>query len=178
MKLTPNKIPLEFKKSIPGGMRLIKKENNEFLLVESIFCPNGHNLLDDSIHIHHEASIKLKIMINKIDGFLFIDPFWGSHSKLFSFLPPMTKPSTYVQAFCPYCNVEISGNYSCAEDGCDSENSLALLLPGGKNRIDVCSKLGCPGHSLSINELSHGLVETVNDINFFGAGSDDIFGGI
>lgn len=178
MKLTVKKIPTEFIKAIPKGMCLIKRYQNDFLLVESLFCPNGHGLIVDSVRIHDEASIKLKVDINDSIGFLFIDAFWGSHAKLFSFIPEVSGKSSYVKAFCPYCNVEIVENYPCRQDNCDSNKSLLLLLPGAKNKIHVCAKLGCPGHVLEINDMPNELVESVSKINFFGTGPDEIFEGI
>ncbi len=179
MELPVNEIPPEFKNSIPLGFSLIRKKQNNFLLVESLFCPNGHGLIVDSVRIHDAASIKLKVTINDVSGYLFIDSFWGSHAKLFSFLPPISRDeTTCVEAFCPQCDINIIEKYSCNHEGCDSKKSIILLLPGGTNYIQVCAKLGCPGHKLEILDLPHDLIESVSNINFFGAGADEIFGGI
>jgi hypothetical protein len=179
MKLLIRAIPAEFSKSIPKGLRMIKRGEDDFLLVESLFCPRGHNLIVDSVRIHDEASIKLKVRINHDEGFLFIDPFWGSHAKLFSFIPWVEKDKPVdVEAFCPYCDVSIIEHYACTHSGCDSHRSILMLLPGSKNQIHVCARLGCPGHALEIRDLPHELIDTVSNINFFGAGADDYFGGI
>ena len=178
MKLNVSKIPSEFRKAIPKGFRFIKRNQKDFLLVESLFCPNGHNLIDDNVRIHDEASIKLKVIIKKKTGYLYIDAFWGSHSKLFSFVPETSENDSYVTTFCPYCDVDLSENYACDQEDCSSEKSFILLLPGGTNKIHVCSRLGCPGHILEINDMPTELIESVSKINFFGAGVDEIFGGI
>ena len=179
MELVVHKIPPEFIKSIPKGFRLIKKNQSDFLLVESVFCPRGHNIIVDSVRIHDEASLKLKITINQANGFLFIDSYWGSHTKLFSFIPVLsTRESPYVSAFCPYCDADMNEQYVCPHEGCDSKRSLLLLLPGSKNRIHICAKLGCPGHKLEINDMPHQLIDSVSEINFFGAATDEVFGGI
>jgi hypothetical protein len=178
MKLSISKIPPEFVKAIPRGMRLVNRDENELLLVNSLYCPNGHNLLVDSVRIHNEASIKIKVRIENNNGFIFIDSFWGSHVKLFSFFPSASKDNVSVEAFCPYCDAELTEEYACTYEGCDSKKSLLLNLPGGKNRIHVCAKLGCPGHVMDINDLPLELIESVSSINFFGEGANDIFGGI
>ena len=178
MELSISKIPPEFVKAIPRGMRLVNRDDNELLLVNSLYCPNGHNLLVDSVRIHNEASIKIKVRIADNDGLIFIDSFWGSHAKLFSFFPGSLGKDATVEAFCPYCDAKLTQDYTCAFEGCDSKKSLLLNLPGGKNRVRVCAKLGCPGHVLDINDLPHELTETVSNINFFGEGDNDIFGGI
>jgi hypothetical protein len=179
MKLTANKIPDEFIKSIPKGFRLIKKEGYDFLLVDALFCPKGHNLIVDSVRIHDEASIKLKIVVDDDSGFLFVDAFWGSHAKLFSFIPKLSgKASAFAEAYCPYCDVPLIEPQPCAQKGCGSEKSILLKLPGGKNKIQVCARLGCPGHMLELNDMPEKIVRSVSTINYFGVGPDDLLGGI
>ena len=176
MKLTAKKIPDEFIKAIPRGFRLVHKHGQDFLLVESLFCPNGHNLTVDSVRIHDEASIKLKIVINGEPGFLYVDAFWGSHSKLFSFIPKISmRELIFVEIYCPYCDVSMIERHPCGQKGCGSEKCVLLRLPGSKNKIHVCAKLGCPGHSLEIIDLPQKLVRSVSVINYFGAGSNDPF---
>lgn len=179
MKLTAQKIPDEFIRAIPRGFQLVKKQGQDFLLIESLFCPNGHNLIVDSVRIHDEASIKLKVAISGEPGFVFVDAFWGSHAKLFSFIPQISgnKPA-FAEIYCPYCEVTLMEHYPCRQDGCGSEKGAAMIFPGGKNKVHVCARLGCPGHVLDISDMPHDLVESVSVINYFGAGPDDLFAGI
>ncbi len=179
MELPVNKIPTEFIQSIPKGLRLIKRNQDDFLLVESLSCSRGHNLIVNSVRIHDEPSIKLKVAINNEIGFLFIDSYWGSHAKLFSFTPSISSTeTTMVKAFCPECDEDITDTFTCPEEDCNSDQSLLMHLPGGRNHIHVCAKLGCPGHKLDVKDLPNKLIDSVSEINFFGAGADEIFGGI
>jgi len=178
MNFAMEKIPSEFIKAIPKGFRLIKRDKNDLLLVESVFCPNGHNLIAESVRIHDESSIKLKVTINNTTGYLFIDAFWGSHTKLFSFVPAKSANEVYVKAFCPYCDMDLTENFRCNQKGCNSNKSIQILLPSASNKIHVCSRLNCPGHVIEINDMPHELIESISAINFFGAGDNDIFGGI
>ncbi len=179
MKLTAMKIPDEFIRSIPRGFRLVNVQGNDFLLIESLFCRNGHNLIVDSVRIHDEASIKLKVMINNETGFVFIDAFWGSHTKLFSFIPKASETEQlFVEPHCPYCDSSMVEPFTCPQKGCGSEKGVLLLLPGGKNKIHVCARLGCPGHVLDIKDMPGDVVRSVNVINYFGAGSNDLLGGV
>ncbi len=174
MKLTARRIPDEFIRAIPRGFRLVKREGRDFLLVESLFCPNGHNLVVDSVRIHDEASIKLKVVINNESGFIFVDAFWGSHAKLFSFIPKSAgREPVLVEPHCPYCDVSMMEDFACSQRGCGSGKSVLLMLPGGKDKIHVCARLGCPGHVLEIKDMSRQLIHSVNVINYFGAGGDD-----
>jgi hypothetical protein len=177
MKLAARKIPDQFVRSIPRGLRIVRKHDHDFLLVESLYCPKGHNLVVDSVRIHDEASIKLKVVIHDDSGLLFVDSFWGSHTKLFSFIPKVSGAETvFVQAFCPICDADLMEDYRCPQKGCGSERGVVLWLPGGKNKIHVCARLGCPGHELEVEEIPQKIVRSVSVINYFGAGSKDLFG--
>jgi hypothetical protein len=179
MKLSPRRIPDQFARAIPRGFRLVKRQGQDFLLVESVFCPRGHNLVVDSVRIHDEASVKLKVVVGEETGFVFVDAFWGSHAKLFSFIPLTSgKEPAYADVHCPYCDVSMTEHHACAEKGCGSERSILLGLPGGKNAIHVCARLGCPGHLLEVVELPAQVVRSVSGINYFGAGGDDVLGSI
>ena len=179
MKLTPRKIPDRFIQAIPRGFRLVKKQGHDFLLIESLFCPNGHNLVVDNVRIHDEASVKLKVVVNGESGFLFVDAFWGSHAKLFSFIPKCTGTEpTSAEVYCPYCDAPMLEQYTCPQKGCGSEQGALLRLPGGQNKIHVCARLGCPGHELDIKDMSRDVVRSVSVINYFGAGVDDLFGDV
>ncbi len=179
MKLSPRRIPDRFTKAIPRGFRLVQRQGHDFLLVESVFCPKGHSLVVDSVRIHGEASVKLRVAAGGESGFVFVDAFWGSHAKLFSFVPGRTgKSAVYAEAFCPYCDVAMTEQHACAEKGCGSDRGIVLTLPGGENKVHVCARLGCPGHELEIVDLPHQIVRAVSGINYFGEGSDDLLGGI
>jgi hypothetical protein len=179
MKLSPRRIPEQFARAIPRGFRLVERQGHDFVLVESVFCPRGHNLVVDSVRIHDEASVKLKVVVGDETGFVFVDAFWGSHAKLFSFVPRASgKEAAFADAYCPYCDASMNEQHACPQKGCGSERSILLGLPGGKNAIHVCARLGCPGHQLEIVDLPEQVVRSVSGINYFGAGSDDVLGSI
>jgi hypothetical protein len=179
MELTPQAIPDRFTRAIPRGFRLVRRLGHEFLLVESVFCPEGHNLVVDSVRIHNEASIKLKLVVGGQAGLVFVDAFWGSHAKLFSFVPVAAGAGpALVEGRCPYCDAPMNERYPCPIEGCGSEDTIRLVLPGGKNTIRVCARLGCPGHLLDIADIPQEVVRTVSGINYFGAGGEDVLGSI
>lgn len=177
MELKANKIPDEFKLIVPRGMRLVQRMEQEFLLVESVYCPKGHNLMVDSVRIHGEPSIKLELTVAGQKGLVFVDAFWGSHAKLFSFLPECGEGS-HLEGFCPYCHVSLKEENKCSVEGCESETALVLHLPSSSGRVYVCDSLGCPGHLLDVNTLPHELSESISGINYFGHGTEDLFGGM
>ncbi len=178
MQLIHRKIPAEFLDALPEGMKFIHRQGQEFLVVEELFCPKGHSLMADSVKIHGESSIRIKVHPGDIDGLIFLDAFWGSHARLFSFFGSTEENSRYLEAFCATCGASLAVDETCTLPECGSPKSLALHLPGGKNRIYVCSRLGCPGHRLAIAEVPSTLNSLVSEINYFGHGEEEIFGGV
>lgn len=179
MDLKPTKIPPEFLQVLPEGIKFLHKHGIDFLVVEEVHCPKGHNLVVETVKIHGEPSIKIDVEIEGERGSFFIDAFWGSHSKLYSFIPPLKSRMPIVKAFCPTCGESLTLKKKCGMETCESETNIVLHLPGSRNKIYVCAALGCPGHFLDVSSLPPNLAETVSEINYFGAQSeDDIFKGI
>lgn len=176
MKLKNTHIPQELRQTVPPGFRLEQRGEFEYLIVESIFCRHGHNLLVNSVKIHGEPSIRLKASIGGTEGVIFVDAFWGSHAKLYSFLPEHTDEHTRVEAFCPVCGVSLMERYSCREPDCTSEEGIILYLPGSSNTVHVCARLDCPGHHLNIIDVPEEIVDTISAINYFGLGATELFG--
>lgn len=178
MELNQAKIPDEFIKTLPEGMKFIHKNGKDFLVVEEVICPNGHRLMVETVQIHGEPTIKIEVELQGQRGNFYIDSYWGSHAKLYDFIPHLDRGPKYVEAFCPVCGVSLMARDECEQEGCTTENHIVLTLPGKDNRILVCSKLNCPGHKIDIRNLPSEITESISDINYFGAGFDDIFKGI
>ncbi len=176
MELKITHIPHELRQTVPPGFRLERRGNFEYLIVESIFCRHGHNLMVDSVRIHGEPSIKLHVTIGGQTGTVFVDAFWGSHAKLYSFLPSRLSDAEMVTAYCPYCGESLMEAFPCREPGCDSTEGIMLYLPGSENRVHVCARLDCPGHHLDIVDIPLEVVDSISAINYFGVGAFEIFG--
>ena len=178
MELNHTQIPDEFIKTLPDGMKFIHKHGKDFLVVEEVSCPKGHSLMVESVQIHGEPTIRIDVRLEGQMGSFFIDSYWGSHAKLYDFMPRLGKGPHYVEAFCPTCGTSLMTGDKCEQEGCKTESHIVLTLPGKDNRILVCSRLGCPGHKIDIRNLPPKVTESVSEINYFGAGADDIFKGI
>lgn len=178
MELIKKEIPKEFLQTLPEGMKFVSKNGNDFLVVEKLLCQHGHSLITNEIHIHGEPAIKLKVKLNNCDGILFLDAFWGSHVKLYNFIPNSYDKVEIVDIFCPICGDSLLIDEDCPGENCSSQKMVQMLLPGS-NRILACARFGCPEHKIEINNLSNCITSQINDINFFGIGFDeDIFKGV
>lgn len=178
MQLVHRKIPREFLKVLPEGMKFVHRHEEEFLVVEQLYCARGHSLMVDSVRIHDEPSISIAVKRAEGAGLIFIDAYWGSHAKLYNFMADPSHPMLYADAHCPHCDVSLVVEREC-ESPCRSTRGLVFYLPGGENRITVCARLGCPDHRIVVGGAPLKVQEEVSRINFFGYGiDDDAFGGI
>ncbi|OVE78119.1 hypothetical protein BVX99_00585 [bacterium F16] len=168
MELTHKEIPREFLENLPRGIRYARRNGRDHLIVEQAFCPNGHSLMVDNVRLHGEPSIKLRMQFDDASGFIFVDSFWGSHDKLYSFIPTardLGLAGGDVQ--CAVCNCSLLVDHPACE-ACGNDRFIQMLLPGSSSKILVCAKLGCPEHELIANDLSPELSEIVSDINYHG----------
>lgn len=173
MELIHNEIPLEFVRHLPEGVKLVVRHGREFLVVERVESRSGESLMAHHVHIHGEPSIRLGTRIGDQDGLLFVDAFWGSHAKLYSFVPSLDTGEQFVDAYVPGTEESLMVEYDCDVEGCGSHRGIELVLPGGENRVLVCARLGCPGHRLELANLPKPVQDSLSGINFFGAGSLD-----
>jgi hypothetical protein len=178
MELKKREIPLRFLEALPEGIKLVKRHGHQYLVVEEVTDHSGNSLINQTVNIHGEPSIKMEIEIGGSRGLIFVDAYWGSHAKLFSFLPPRQGKGEMVTAFSPVTGESLMADWSCGEEGCESSRGIKLNLSGGQNYIYVCARLGCPGHEMAVNQLSHKITNQISRINYFGAGDDEIFQGI
>ncbi len=175
MKLLYKPIPDSFRKALPKGIKLIARHQQDFLVATQINCPRGHSLIAEVVRIHGEPSINIRVQVGKSEGLVFVDAFWGGHTKLYNFIPDIVSADPIVNAFCPVCGVSLIAEDHCVQMGCKCSRAIVLALPGKANKIYVCAGLGCPGHRIQILDLPNKVLDQVSEINYLGAQDNDIF---
>lgn len=174
MNLTHKAIPERFLTALPEGIKFVKKQGQDFLVIEKLFCSQGHNLMVDTVRIHGEPSLAMRVQVGKSEGRVFVDAFWGGHAKLYNFIPDIHTAGPMLKAFCPTCGIDMIVPDKCQLAGCNSGQAILFFLPGNVNKIYVCAKLSCPGHRMDIVHMPARVTEEVSLINYFGAHTDDI----
>ena len=169
---------MRFLEHLPDGLKYLHRNGKEYLVVEELVCPQGHSLMATSVHIHEEPSVRMKVRSGGREGLIFVDAFWGSHDKLYSFLPVASDASPVLEAFCAECGASLVVDEPCEQEGCGSTRCIVLHLPGPANRIYVCARLGCPWHRMDISDLPEAVSRSVSEINYFGHGEEESFQGI
>lgn len=165
---------MEFLQVLPEGIKLVSRKGHPYLVMDRVEDESGNALMDDSVRIHGEASIRLKVKVGNSEGLIFVDSYWGSHAKLYNFIPDFSGGGT-VQAFSPFDGASLMVPWKCPIDGCDETHGINLRLPGAANSIIVCGKLGCPGHQINVARVAEGVSESLSNINYFGEGEEELF---
>jgi len=177
MKLPQRKIPESFLHALPQGIALVQRHGQDFLAVESVRCPQGHELIAEDVCIHGQPSIRFAIDTGASRGHIHVDPFWGGHDKLYDFIPVATRSQPVLRASCPECGTSLIARRPCNVAGCTCDEAILLTLPDGRNRIWVCARLGCAGHHFEVADLPSVVSAVLDDINYY-TQDDDIFHGI
>lgn len=115
-------------------------QHEELLVVESCFCPNGHNLIDKSSNFNGFPGILLKIKNHGKSGTVALSPIHRDNSRIV--LGVEVNSGEIVDFFCPHCNVELPIYTDCS---CGA-HVFCLFLQHDTNYtncIGICSRVGC-----------------------------------
>ena len=174
MQLVHREIPVDLLRNLPEGIKVLSRHGSEYLVVERLHSSKGENLMSETVRIHGEPSIRLGVKIGATSGVIFVDAFWGSHAKLFSFIPETGAAETVLdQAYVPESGTSLMVHRACDVEGCSCKKAIELRLPEDSGVVYVCARLGCPGHRIELKELPKSVSETVSRINFIGEGDDE-----
>ena len=112
--------------------------------IQNARCPNGCNLMSEDVKIHGMKSIKVTIKWNEEEGFIYLDPKFGSYKHISELEVP---EGEIVEFFCPECGKSLKNETELCRS-CSSP-TFTLDLPD-EGEITGCLKKGCFGHTLKI----------------------------
>lgn len=174
MELIHTEIPVDLLRNLPEGLKVLSRHGKEYLVVERLHSAKGEDLMSQTVRIHDEPSIRLGVRIGKSEGLIFVDAFWGSHAKLYSFIPETGDDAKVLDdVYVPETHTNLLVDRPCDAEGCSCTKSIELHFPEDSGVIYVCARLGCPGHRIELKELPQRVSETVSRINFIGEGDDE-----
>ena len=115
------------------------------LHVEHAFCPNGHQLVDDSVKIHDKSAIKVKVKYQGQEGFFYIDPTYGSYDNIEEGIS--LPKGAVLEFFCPECGVSLTDK----DETCQICSAPLFVLELPKNGIvEGCLRKGCVFHKMKL----------------------------
>ena len=143
------------KVGVPKVKEILKKTRKgldkiEILADERVFpvevrCLRcNHSLMDESFLIDGYPSIRVTVYFGGKHGWLRLSSLYGSPSVKQEYERP---PNTLADFFCPHCHSELKSTSKCPK--CSAP--MVVLTISGGGIVQVCSRRGCKGHLLDIN---------------------------
>ncbi len=126
--------------------------------VEHVSCPNGHSLCDDKVKIHDKPSIKVKARYKDQDGYMFLDPVYGSYDNIEKGIS--LPKGAVVELFCPECGMSLTD----PSETCQLCSSPMYIfhLPKG-SIVEGCLKKGCMFHKMKIVDAEQQIARLFED---------------
>ncbi|MCD6499959.1 MAG: hypothetical protein J7M25_16820 [Deltaproteobacteria bacterium] len=120
----------------------VSVEDDVVVIVTKLFCPNGHNLVNQESHkFDGYGGIRLLVSDGKVEDVVELSPFHGDLTKY----GPTFETGTKLSIRCPDCGVELPVLAKC---GCEWHGDLRKLYLtesiDDAYLVTVCDVWGCP----------------------------------
>lgn len=122
------------------------------LHIEHPTCSKGHSLRCDNVKIHNYPSIKTKAKVRGEEGYIYIDPIYGSFDNIYEGMK--ISEGSIVELFCPECGESLTDPTEKCQV-CASP-MFVFHLPN-KSIVEGCLKKGCMFHKLKIVDADQQL---------------------
>lgn len=113
-----------------------------------VSCPScGKSLMDPDHCMDGHPSVKFEISSNSHKGWMRLSCLYGSHAAALEHEVPV---NTIASFSCPHCLGELPSFSRCPECG----SSMAALHVGGGCSWEICTRSGCRGHMLNLDQIN------------------------
>ncbi|MCD4747240.1 MAG: hypothetical protein K8R58_13160 [Bacteroidales bacterium] len=122
----------------------IKKEdivnNDKVLVVNELYCPNGHNLISKSAIFNTFPGILIKGKKGEKTGYLALSPIYGAKSSICFDID--MKEGDIIEIFCPFCDTKLPIYSQCV---CKADIVAFFLNKQNDyaNCVGICNRAGC-----------------------------------
>jgi hypothetical protein len=126
--------------ALPRGLERLR---SGVIAVTELYCPNGHNLVDEEsgARFNGYAGISLMVKGSKISGKVVLSPIHGDDTR---FGETEFEPGEVTRITCPTCGVEFPALQPC---GCQEGADLVGIYLDDKikdgNQVAICNAWGC-----------------------------------
>jgi hypothetical protein len=133
-------IVVDDRESLPDGLVRLR---SGVIAVTQLYCPNGHNLVDESsgARFNGYAGISLMVEGAEISGKVVISPIHGDDTR---FGAADFEPGEITRITCPECGAELPALQPC---GCQPDAQLVGLFLDQEmtdgNQVALCNAWGC-----------------------------------
>ncbi len=136
-----------------------KKAEVAPVILKECYCPNGHSLLDDNIHINENHAMKLKVVSKSGDkGFVALSPVYGDYSRVS--IDIKLNKGDILDIYCPECDEKLPAYVDCTL--CDSHMITVFTTSelSYSDCICICKQVGCHNSSIKSNR---GILRSVRN---------------
>lgn len=134
--------------STRDGMGKIDVKGDRRIFPLHVSCPAcKKSLMDPDHRIDGHPSIKCDISFDGKKGWLRLSSLYGSHAIASEHDIPLNELSRF---YCPHCRNEMPSYSRCAE--CGSPMAALFILEGCA--CEVCTRRGCHGHLLNLDQTN------------------------
>ncbi|MCD4695134.1 MAG: class I tRNA ligase family protein [Bacteroidales bacterium] len=123
------------------------------------FC--GDSLMDKTVLVDNEPSIKLNVKHGNQKGEINLSSIYGSYNYKCNIEIPKNE---IVEFSCPHCNKIVNSDTECLT--CGAGMVPFYLDMGGK--VSICSRSGCKNHHVEFEDLSLALKKMYQEYGFRG----------
>ncbi len=116
------------------------RESSRALVVQTCYCPRGHNLIDDYAMFGEFSGILLRVQKGLSKGLVAISPVYGDKSRIA--LGMHLVKGDVLTLLCPECGVPLPTYDECSCGG----DVIALFIrpvPDYGNCVGICNRVGC-----------------------------------
>jgi len=145
--VTKKKVKGIINKTLAGLDKIDIKTDRRVFPVKVCCSVCKKSLVDTNYLIDGYPSIHLNITIESKKGWLRLSSLYGSHNITSEYEIPFNALSHF---FCPHCNNEFLSFSDCPECGA----SMAAMFICDKCTVEVCTRRGCKGHMLNLNQIN------------------------
>ena len=117
-----------------------KLSDEDLIVVEECYCPNGHSLINPEIEFSGHPGILIKVKKGDQVGAIALSPVCGDKSK--SSIEIELSDGEILDLLCPECNVPLPV-YAPCDCGGDMITLFADKQGNFCNCIGVCNRVGC-----------------------------------
>jgi hypothetical protein len=127
-----------------------KKKKTGKIILSACYCPNGHNLFDESVQFNELPSIKLKVVRGSDQGILALSPVFGDYSRVT--IGISLKKGDKLDIRCPHCDTPLPVYSTCYV--CDSQMVTLFLTPDANYArcLGICQRVGCHNSKMTENQ--------------------------
>jgi len=121
----------------------------------------GESLMDKSVLVDNEPSIRLLVKNANQKGVIHLSSIYGSYNYTCDIDIPK---GDIAEFYCPHCNKDLNSKTECLS--CGGDMVSFYLDMGGK--VSICARSGCKNHHVEFEDLSLALKKLYQEYGFRG----------